>query len=76
MSRSALAQRFKELLDDTPMNYLANWRMQAARALLRDSEASLQQIAERVGYQSESAFHRAFKRIYNETPGTYRKAGR
>jgi AraC-like DNA-binding protein len=74
MSRSALALRFKELLDETPINYLTRWRMLQAQTLLRHSGESLDTIAGRVGYASEAAFSRAFKRFHNVSPGSYRKS--
>ena len=69
MSRSALAARFHKLVGDTPMQYLTMWRMQLARKLLGESVSSTAAIAERVGYQSEAAFSKAFKKAVGTGPG-------
>jgi AraC family transcriptional regulator, alkane utilization regulator len=75
LSRSALAERFVELLGQPPMQYLTRWRLSlAAQQLLTDGGA-LAQIAERVGYDSEAAFNRAFKREFGVPPATWRKSG-
>ena len=73
VSRSVLAQRFTELVGETPMRYLANWRMQLAKQMMREGAYSLQDVATRVGYESEAAFNRAFKRSTGSPPGTWRK---
>ena len=73
LSRSALARRFSDRLGETPMRYLTAWRMQLARRLMRDPRLGLAEIAERVGYDSEAAFHRAFKRDAGEPPATWRR---
>lgn len=73
VSRSALAERFKHLIGETPMNYLTRWRIQKAQDLLQDSRYSMAQIAEEVGYQSESAFSIVFKKIYGKGPGQFRR---
>lgn len=73
MSRSALAARFHELVGDTPMKYLTMWRIQRARQLLGQTALSTAAIAERVGYQSEGAFSKAFKKAMNRGPGAYRR---
>ncbi len=73
MSRSNLARRFKEILGETPINYLTRWRMLKARELLRISGRSLSDIAESVGYGSEAAFSRAFKRQFKQSPGVFRR---
>jgi AraC-like DNA-binding protein len=74
VSRSVLAQRFTELVGETPMRYLSNWRMQLARQLLREGTHSVQEIASRVGYESEAAFNRAFKRASGVPPAAWRKS--
>lgn len=74
MSRSAFAERFRRLLGETPMDYLARWRMHLATRLLREDRASVATVAERVGYESEAAFAKAFKRMVGTAPGTYRRA--
>ena len=63
MSRSAFSERFKELIGEPPLSYLARWRLHSAARLLRSSDAKLAQVARRVGYESDVAFHRAFKRV-------------
>jgi AraC-like DNA-binding protein len=72
LSRSGLATRFKELVGDTPMNYLTSWRMLKAREILQSDSVSLLEVAELVGYTSESAFSRAFKREHGQSPGAFR----
>jgi len=73
LSRSALADRFIRLIGVPPMHYLVNWRMQVATQKLRDTSASLAQVAETVGYDSEAAFSRAFKKAFGAAPGTWRR---
>lgn len=73
MSRSSLAVRFKEVLGETPMDYLTRWRMLKAQELLRTSERPLMDIAESVGYKSEAAFSRAFKRQFERSPSSFRR---
>jgi AraC-like DNA-binding protein len=73
VSRSVLAQRFTELVGETPMRYLANWRMQLAKQLMREGTRNIQEVATRVGYESEAAFNRAFKRMTGSPPATWRK---
>lgn len=74
MSRSALGDRFIRLLGVPPMHYLSNWRMQVAMQSLRNSSASLAQIADMVGYESEAAFSRAFKKAVGTAPATWRRS--
>ncbi|HEU5096206.1 MAG TPA: AraC family transcriptional regulator [Reyranella sp.] len=76
MSRSALADRFTRLIGMAPMHYLAHWRMQTAAQKLRGSNASLAQVAELAGYDSEAAFSRAFKKAFGSAPATWRRAAR
>ena len=73
LSRSALAERFTELIGEPPMHYLARWRMQVAAHRLRTSALPLARIAESVGYESEASFSRAFKRAFGMPPATWRK---
>lgn len=73
MSRSALAARFHQLVGNTPIQYLTMWRMQLARKLLEESALSTAVIAERVGYQSDAAFSKAFKKAVGTGPGAYRR---
>ena len=74
MSRSSFAARFKKLVGMTPMAYITRWRMQKAKELLVSTELPLAVISERVGYASEAAFTRAFKRQFKKNPGAMRKA--
>jgi AraC-like DNA-binding protein len=76
LSRSALADRFIRLIGMPPMHYLANWRMQVATQKLRHTSASLAQVAETVGYESEAAFSRAFKKVFGKAPATWRRSNR
>jgi AraC family transcriptional regulator, alkane utilization regulator len=73
VSRSVLAQRFTELVGEAPMKYLAGWRMQLAQQMMREGSRNIQEIATRVGYESEAAFNRAFKRVTGRPPATWRK---
>jgi YesN/AraC family two-component response regulator len=73
ISRSALAERFTQLIGESPMRYLAGWRVQLAKQMLRDGDSSVAEIAARVGYESEAAFNRAFKRTAGSPPAAWRK---
>jgi len=73
MSRTSFANRFRELVGETPLRYLARWRMQRAAQALRDGSASLPEIAERVGYRAEAAFSKVFKKMWGVAPGQYRR---
>ncbi len=75
LSRSAFAARFNELVGESPMAYVTRWRMQVAQAWLREADVTVSQVAMRLGYGSEAAFNRAFKRIVGIPPGAV-KAGR
>jgi AraC-like DNA-binding protein len=74
LSRSALHERFVELVGQPPMQYLANWRIQRGALLLRETKATVATIALEVGYESEAAFSRAFKRLVGTPPATWRRA--
>lgn len=76
LSRSAFASRFQQKTGTSPIAYLTMWRMQNAVSLLRDSPLSLAQIAEHLGYSSDMALAKAFKRFYGEAPGHLRKTMR
>jgi len=71
-SRSRLAERFTDLLGYPPMQYLTQWRMQVAANLLNRSGAKIAAIAAEVGYESEAAFSRAFKKATGRAPGSWR----
>lgn len=73
LSRSALHERFTDLIGQSPMQYLAQWRMQLASTLLRDTSQTVASIALDVGYDSEAAFARAFKRSVGTPPATWRR---
>lgn len=73
VSRSAFSARFTELLDISPISYLYRWRIRLATNLLDETELSPAEIAQRVGYESESAFNRAFKRELGTPPAAWRK---
>jgi AraC-like DNA-binding protein len=75
-SRSVLAQRFHELVGQPPMQYLTSWRMQLATRLLDDKEAKVCAVAEAVGYDSEAAFSRAFKKAVGTAPSRWRVSSR
>jgi AraC-like DNA-binding protein len=72
-SRSVLAERFQQLVGQPPMQYLAQWRMLLATNLLVRSNAPLARIAEEVGYQTDTAFSRAFRREYGMPPAAWRR---
>lgn len=74
LSRSALAERFTRLIGVAPMHYLASWRMQVAAQELRSRNTPLLQVANKVGYESEAAFSRAFKRAFGQAPATWRRS--
>jgi AraC-like DNA-binding protein len=72
MSRSTLHERFVHFIGQPPMQYLAQWRMQVASKVLRDTKAKLIEVALGVGYESEAAFSRAFKRAVGVSPREWR----
>jgi AraC-like DNA-binding protein len=76
VSRSSLHERFVHFIGQPPMQYLTNWRMQLAACRLRDTEAKVVDVALDVGYESEAAFSRAFKRVVGVAPGTWRRERR
>jgi AraC-like DNA-binding protein len=73
MSRSAFAVRFKELLGQTPLEYVTEWRMQKAMQLLQQRDRKLIDVARSVGYESDAAFSKAFKRVVGASPSEYLK---
>ena len=75
MSRSAFAARFKELLGQTPLEYVTEWRMQKAMQVLDQRDRKLIDVARSVGYESDAAFSKAFKRVVGANPGEYLKRG-
>lgn len=72
-SRSVLAERFQQLVGSSPMQYLTQWRMLLAANLLSRSNSSLTRIAEEVGYQTDTAFSRAFRREFGSPPAAWRR---
>jgi AraC-like DNA-binding protein len=72
MSRTSFAERFKSLVGMAPLEYLTRWRMTIARDALRREDANLATIAESIGYESDTAFSLAFKRMFGSSPGRYR----
>ena len=74
MSRSAFALRFKELLRQTPVDYVTEWRMQKAIQMLQNGDKKLVEIAQKVGYESNATFSKAFKRVVGMPPVAYSKA--
>ena len=76
VSRSALTERFARYLGQSPMAYLADWRLELGAEALRTSSRSVLSIATEVGYESEAAFNRAFKRRFGKPPAQYRRAVR
>ncbi len=75
MSRSAFAVRFKELLGQTPLEYVTEWRMQKAIELLKQRDKKLIDVARSVGYESDAAFSKAFKRVVGANPSDYFSPG-
>lgn len=73
VSRSGLAARFADLVGQTPMSYLRKWRFEVALNWLRDTDQSLAEIADQLGYESEASFSRAFKKATGKTPGSVRR---
>jgi AraC-like DNA-binding protein len=73
LSRSALHERFAELVGQPPMQYLTQWRMQVASRLLLESTMNVASVALETGYESEAAFSRAFKRLVGVPPATWRR---
>jgi AraC-like DNA-binding protein len=74
MSRQAFALRFKEMLGETPLEYLTSWRMYKAIGPLQKDDRKLLGIAKSVGYDSDAAFSKAFKRVLGVAPREYRRS--
>jgi AraC-like DNA-binding protein len=72
-SRSALAERFKQFVGQPPMQYLAQWRMQVAAGMLAEGNSNVGAVAYEVGYGSEAAFSRAFKKLVGVSPAAWRE---
>jgi transcriptional regulator GlxA family with amidase domain len=76
VSRSVLAERFRHYLNGPPMAYLTRWRLQLGAQMLASTRHSVAQIAAEVGYESEAAFNRAFKREFESPPARFRTQSR
>jgi AraC-like DNA-binding protein len=76
VSRSVLAERFRYYLSEPPMAYLTRWRLQLGAQMLASTSYSVAQIASEVGYESEAAFNRAFKREFTFPPARFRSQSR
>jgi len=74
MSRSAFAAHFAQVVGEAPIEYLSRWRLRKAASMLRAGRAGIAEIASNVGYDSEAAFSKAFKRSLGVTPGAFRRA--
>ena len=74
VSRTSLANKFTQCLSVTPLGYITQWRMQLARQRLTDTRAPIADIAEAVGYGSEAAFGRVFKKYFGQGPASYRRS--
>jgi len=68
-----LHERFAELIGQTPIQYLANWRIQVGAALLRNTNSTVAVVAQEVGYESEATFTKAFKRLTGSSPALWRR---
>ena len=73
LSRSGFSARFSELVGESAKRYLTHWRMQLARSKLQESTIGLGELSEQLGYHSEAAFCRAFKRVIGVSPGSIKK---
>jgi AraC-like DNA-binding protein len=76
VSRSALDERFRSVLGRSPIRYLTEWRMHLAQDLLLTTDLTVAAVGRRVGYDSEEAFGRAFKRARGRSPGSWRSGSR
>jgi AraC-like DNA-binding protein len=76
LSRTALAARFRDYLGDTPMAYLAQWRLKLGAEILQSTDDSVAEVAAAVGYGSEATFNRAFKRTFDCPPAQFRRQHR
>jgi len=76
MSRSAFANRFTKLVGESPLRYLSRWRMHKAIELIHENKMTTAEIASLVGYESEAAFSKAFKKLNGQGPGAFRRAAK
>jgi len=73
MSRTLFANKFKETVGETPLHYVRNWRIIKAKQFLKEGSDPISEVAEKVGYSSEAAFNRVFKKKVHKTPAVYRR---
>src|SRR6185295_15938771 len=73
LSRTRLAERFRHFLGESPMAYLAQWRLKLGAEILQSTEESVAEVAAAVGYGSEATFNRAFKRQFDCPPAQFRR---
>src|SRR5262249_49518772 len=73
LSRTRLAERFRHFLGEPPMAYLSRWRLKLGAEILQSTESSVAEVAATVGYGSEAAFNRAFKRELHSPPAQFRR---
>jgi transcriptional regulator GlxA family with amidase domain len=76
ISRSVLAERFSHYLNEPPIAYLTRWRLLLAARMLKSSSRGVAEIGADVGYESEAAFNRAFKRQFSVPPARFRGSGK
>jgi AraC-like DNA-binding protein len=76
LTRATFTRRFTALIGEPPLTYVTRWRMTTAARILRQQDVTLAAVARQVGYTSEFAFAKAFKRHYGQAPGHYRRATR
>jgi transcriptional regulator GlxA family with amidase domain len=76
LSRTRLAERFRHFLGMSPITYLTDWRMKQAAEALQKTRKSVLEVALDLGYSSEAAFNRAFKRAYKTPPAHFRRTGK
>ena len=74
MSRSAFSARFTEVVNEPAMQYVTRWRMRLAHSALETEGVTVAELADRLGYRSEAAFARAFKRVIGLPPGAVRRS--
>ena len=73
MSRSRFTDRFAALVGEAPLAYLTRWRMHLAAARLRSGDPRIGDVAQSVGYESETAFAKAFRRTFGQSPSAFRR---
>jgi AraC-like DNA-binding protein len=73
LSRTLFANRFRDMVGETPLAYITSWRILKAKQMLEQTDEPVGMIAEKVGYSSEAAFNRVFKKRVSQTPGVYRR---